>query len=118
MPGLYVSCGSRLVETAAEPLVAEAAHLVYDGEKRAPLVGQRVLDARRRLGVALARDDLLRLEPAQPLRERPRADPGARALELREPPRTLGEVVDDEHRPLRADDLGSARDRARGRGMH
>src|SRR6187200_1552655 len=66
-----------VVDAAAEPLVAEAAHLVHDGEESFALRGERVLDARRRLRVALARDDLLRLEPPQPLRERPRADPFA-----------------------------------------
>ena len=37
----------RVVHAAAEPLVAEAAHLVHDGQERAALLRQRVLDARR-----------------------------------------------------------------------
>src|SRR5688572_14845696 len=115
VPTAAIRTALRSVHPAAEPLVAEAAHLVDDGEERATLLRERVLDARRRLRVALPRHDLFRLEPAQPLGERARADPLARALELREPARALGEVVDDEHRPLRADDLGGAGDRA-GRG--
>src|SRR5204862_3953578 len=88
-----------------EPRVAEAAHLVDDRQKRLALVRQFVLDTRRRLGVAPAHDDALVLESPQPLRERPRADPAARVLALREPARTLREVVHQERRPLRADDL-------------
>ena len=68
-------------------------------------------------GVAVPGDDALLLEPAQPLGERPRADAGAGVLELGEPARPLGEVVDEQRRPLRADDLGRARDRA-GRVVH
>ena len=113
MPTLRRNLG--VVDAAAEPLVAEAPHLVHDGEESFALRGERVLDARRRLRVALARDDLLRLEPPQPLRERPRADPFARALELCEAAGPLREVVDDEHRPLRADDLSRARHGARRR---
>ena len=37
---------SGVMDATAEPLVAEAAHLLHDGEERAPLVRQRVLDAR------------------------------------------------------------------------
>ena len=54
----------------------------------------------------------LLLEQAQPLGQRPRADAGARVLELGEPARPLGEVVDEKGRPLRADDLRAAGDRA------
>ena len=42
--------GLRVVNPAAEPLVAEAAHLVDDGEERTALLRQRVLDPGRRLG--------------------------------------------------------------------
>ena len=47
------------------------------------LLGQLVLDPRRRLGVAAANDDPLGLEPAQPLGERARAD--ARCRRARAP---------------------------------
>ena len=76
--------GARpLAAVVDEPLVPEAAHLVDDRQERLALRGQLVLDARRRLGVAAADDDLLLLERAQPLRERPRADALAGVLELR-----------------------------------
>ena len=57
-------------------------------------------------------DDLLGLEPAQPLGERARADPGARVLDLGEAPWPLGELVDDQDRPLGADDLRAGSHRA------
>ncbi len=63
------------MDLAAEPLVAEAAHLVDDRQQRPALPGQLVLDPRRRLRVAPPDDDVLRLEPAEALGERPRADP-------------------------------------------
>ena len=55
--------------------MAEAAHLVDDRQQRRALLGQLVLDPRRRLRVAPPDDDVLRLEPAEALGERPRADP-------------------------------------------
>ena len=57
-------------------------------------------------------DDRLLLEHPQPLGERPRADPGTRVLQLGEAARPLGEVVDQQRRPLRTDDLGGGGDRA------
>ena len=72
-----------------------------------------LLDARRRLRVALPYDHAFGLEPAQPLRERARADPAAGVLELGEAARALGKVVHEEGRPLGADDLGARRHRAR-----
>src|SRR6188472_3139094 len=96
------------MHVAAEPVVAEAAHLLDDRLQRLALLRQLVLDARRRLGVAAADDDSFRLEPAQPLRQRPRADPRTRVLELGEPARSLGEIVDEKNRPLRPDDLAVA----------
>src|SRR3990170_1184588 len=63
---------SGVVHAAAEPVVAEAAHLVHDREERLTLRRQRVLDPRRRLRVAVADDDALGLEPAQALGQSPR----------------------------------------------
>jgi hypothetical protein len=40
-------CRLRLVDAAAEPLVAEAAHLLDDGKERAAFLRQGVLDTRR-----------------------------------------------------------------------
>ena len=106
------SFGVSRMNLAAEPLVTEAAHLGDDRPERRAFLGQLVLDTRRRLRVAPPHDDPLGLEPAQTLRQRPRADPRARVLELGEAPRAFREVVDDEDRPLRADDLARRGDRA------
>src|SRR3954469_11710917 len=100
---------------AVEPAVAELTHRVDDRQQGLALRRQLVLDARRRLGVAAALDDSFALELAQPLGERARADPRARVLELREPARPFREVVDEERRPLGADDRGR-RCNATGRG--
>src|SRR5207244_13627007 len=72
-----------------QPVVSEPSHLVDDRQQRLALVGELVLDAGRRLRVAPPDDDALLLERAEPLGERPRADPAARVLELREPARAL-----------------------------
>ncbi len=92
-----------------EPVVAEVAHRLDDRQERLALLRQLVLDPRRRLGVALPQDDPLDFECAESFRERPRADPRQGALEVREPARALGEVVDEDGRPLRADDVRGAR---------
>ena len=61
----------ELVKLWAEPEwatrqvgVTEPPHLLDDREQRGALIGQLVLDARRRLGVAVAQDQLLLLERA------------------------------------------------------
>src|SRR6478736_9648296 len=95
-----------------DPLVPEAAHLVDDRQERLALLGQLVLDARGRLGVAAADDDLFLLERAQALGERSRADALAGVLELREAARAFREIVDEHGSPLRAEDLGAGCDRA------
>ena len=76
------------------------------------LLGELVLDAGRRLGEAVALDDPLLLEHVQPLRERARADARARVLELGEAARALREVVHDQGRPLRADQVRGGGDGA------
>src|SRR5207245_2063504 len=96
----------------AAPAVTEAAQLLDERQQRGPVVRQRVLDARRRLGVAPAEDQLLVLECAEPFGERARADAGARVLELGKAAWPLGEVVNEQRRPLGADDLGAGGDRA------
>src|SRR5579885_589008 len=83
-----------------QPLVAERPHLLDDRQERRPLRGQLVLDPRWGLRVARADDHPLDLEHVQALGARPRADPRAGVLELGEPARPLGEVVDDERGPL------------------
>src|SRR5439155_26016957 len=84
-----------------EPGMPEAAHLLDDRQQRLAFSGQLVLDPRGRLRVAVPLDDALVFEGAQALRQGPRADPGARLLELRGAPRPLGELVDEQGRPLR-----------------
>ncbi len=106
---------SMLVGRLDEPAMAEVAHLVDDRQERTALVGQLVLDPRRVLVVAAALDDPLLLEGAQALREGPRADPGARVLELREAACALREVVHEQRRPLRADHVRARGDGAGGR---
>src|SRR3954451_10568645 len=102
----------RVRASARQPLVAEPAHGVDDRQERLALLREGVLDPRRRLWVALPLEDPVGLERAQPLGERARADALARTLELREAARAFGEIVDEQRRPLRADDLGGRCDRA------
>src|SRR2546426_10137530 len=68
----------------SEPFAPEAAHVLNQRQERAPLLGERVLDTRRDLGVSLALHDALVLEGPKAKRERARADAGERALELAE----------------------------------
>ena len=95
-----------VVVAAGQPRVTELAHRVDDRQERRALLRQLVLDARRRLGIAAPLEHSLLLECAQTLGEGARADAAARLLELREAPRPFGEIVDEQGRPLRADDLG------------
>ena len=78
------------MRAAAEPRVAEAPHLADDRQQRRALLRQVVLHAGRRLRVAPAHEDLLRLQPAKALGERARADPRAGAS-TRRTARALGE---------------------------
>jgi Iron-dependent Transcriptional regulator len=86
-----------------QPVVAEAPHLVDDREQGDAFLRQLVLDPRGRLGIALAQHHTMPLQRMQALRERAWADPGASVLELGEPAWALGEVMDDQRRPLRSD---------------
>src|SRR6185312_8779460 len=104
---------ARRLAAVDDPLVAEAAHLIDDRQERLALLGQLVLDARRRLGVAAADDDPRVLERSKALGERSRADALAGVLELREAARAFREIVDEHGRPLRAEDLSAGGDRAR-----
>src|ERR1700676_4373516 len=74
----------RLRGLLAEPAATVLAHALDDREQIEPLPRQRVLDARRHLGVGVALDEAVLLERAQAQGERPRADAGERALELAE----------------------------------
>ena len=80
------------------------------GTQRLALGRERVLDPRRHLGIGVALDDALLLERPQPQRQRPRADAGERALELAEAAAALGQIADDEDRPLAADDVRGGAD--------
>jgi hypothetical protein len=92
--------------------MAEATHLMHDGEKRTPLLGQGVLDPRWRLRIALAPDEPFRLEPTEAFGQGARADACTGTFELCEAARPLGEIVNEEDRPLGAHDLGSSSDGA------
>src|ERR1700733_11667570 len=74
----------RLRELLADPATTVLAHALDDRQQIAPLVGQRVFDPGRNLGVGVALDDPILLERPQTQRQRARADPGERALELAE----------------------------------
>jgi hypothetical protein len=108
--------GGRQVVTVAvlrhEPFVSEAAHLFDDRKKTSALLVQLVFDARRRLRIAPADDEVLLLEHAEPLGERPRADAWTGPLQLGEAPGSFGEIVDEDGGPLGADDVRRARNRA------
>ena len=105
-----VACDGGLTAPSASHCSPNDAHVVDDRQQRAALVRQRVLDARRDLGERLALDDARLLEVAQAQRQRARADPAERALELAEARVALREVADDEQRPLGADDVRGAAD--------
>ena len=89
------------------------AHAIDDRQQVDPLLGQRVLDARRDLGVGVALDDPVLLERPQAKRQRAGADPRERALELAEAAAPGGEVTHEQQRPLAADQLGRVDDGTR-----
>ena len=121
-PGGYARCAGATSgwrqSSDAELLAAVAAHVLDQRDQRPALGGQRVLDPRRHLRVGVPLDDALLLERPQPQRQRPRADAGERALELAEAATALGEIADDEDRPLPADDVRGGADRAAGIASH
>src|SRR3954451_5996357 len=98
----------------AEPLAAVATHVVDQRHERLTLGGERVLHPGRDLRIGVPLDDGLLLERPQPQRQRARADPRQRPLELAEPAPTLGQIADHEDRPLTADDVRGRADGARG----
>src|SRR5688500_3475680 len=109
--GIGLELGGRwLALVSVEPCLAIGAHVVDQRHERLALVGERVLDARRHLGVRVAFDDAVLLEAAKTKRERSRADSGERPLELAEPLGATREVANDEKGPLAGDDLGGATD--------
>src|SRR5215813_6133762 len=80
-----------------------------------PLVGQRVLRPWGVLSVELPRDDPVLEQTTEPARERIRADPLERALEILKLPGPLEqEVSQDQNRPGFADDVERASDWAGG----
>src|SRR3954466_16212645 len=93
-----------------EPVAAVRAHPLDDRHERLALVRQRVLHPRRDLGEGLPLDDSLLLERAQAQRERAGRDALERALQLAEARAAVGEVTDQEDRPLAAEDLGTCAD--------
>src|SRR4029079_4882366 len=99
--------GGLAVVRDAEPAGAVLAHVVDQGRQGPTLLGQRLLDPGRHLGIGVALDDAAILERPQPQRQGPWADPVEGALELAEATVAVGEVTDDQQRPLARDDLGT-----------
>ena len=95
-----------------EPFVSEGTHLLDDAKEASALLGQLVLDSRRRLRIAPADDDVLLLEHAEPLGECPGADAWTGPLQLGKAPGPFGEIVYQDSGPLGADDVRRTRDRA------
>src|SRR5579884_1120847 len=88
----------RLGALVVQPTGAVGAQRLERRQRGAPLRGQLVLDAGRDLGVLRARQHLLLGQLAQARGQEPRAH--ARELrELREAPRTIGEVDDEQQGP-------------------
>ena len=88
--------------SSSQPLAAVDAHRLDDRDQRAALLGQRVLDARRDLGVRLARDDALLLERPQAQRERARRDArraSARARRSATRPSARSRITSSVHLP-------------------
>ena len=52
-----VTIRSLFLAAAAKPLIAVGAHRVNQRRQRLPLLGERIFDARRHLGVGLAAND-------------------------------------------------------------
>ena len=98
--------------TGNEPVRAELSHLADDRQERPALLGQLVLDAGRRLRIAVPGDDAGLLERPQTVGERSRAHSLADAFELSETARSAAELVDEQRCPFRSDDLAGGRDRA------
>src|SRR5215813_8815645 len=85
------------------------------GAEGPSLVGQRVLRPRRVLSVELPCDDAVLEQTTEPARERVRADPLERALEILKLPGPLEEEVSqNQNRPGFADDVERASDWAGG----
>ena len=60
--GFYGRAAGREIALHPEPVASERAHVLDQRQQRAALRREHVLDARRHLGVGLARDDALLLE--------------------------------------------------------
>src|SRR5512146_3282129 len=101
-------CGGRRLLAAAEPAIAIRAHGVNQVCQCLTLLGQRVLDLGRHLGVGAAMQHALTLERREPLGKRLGADANQRALELAETLRASRQVAEDEERPLAAHNLSCA----------
>jgi len=82
-----------------------------DHPELAPLVGQRVLRARRVVGVEPARHERVLLHQLEPIRENVGRDPREALLEILEPPRAPQHVPDEQKGPPVADQLERLRDR-------
>src|SRR5437868_7076172 len=86
-----------------QPLVAAAREPGEHGQQLAGALGELVVDARRNLAVALAREEAVGDHAVEPRAELLGRDARKDPLELDEPPGAGREVADDQQRPLVAD---------------
>src|SRR5205085_3326717 len=71
-----VGLGHRVaIALGTEPLAPVLAHVLDQRHEGATLLGQRILDSRRHLGICLALHDPLLFQGAKPQRQRARTDP-------------------------------------------
>src|SRR5579875_2621510 len=105
------AAGRFVILAVYQPALAVAAQLIDQRQGCPPHLGQRVLNSGRDLAVLPPADDTGSIECTQP----PREDTGAhagRSLKLVEATASGFEITQDEERPVVAEELGGARDRA------
>ena len=95
-----------------EVVVSPEAHGVDDGLCAPSMVAERVLDARRHLGIDAAVDQASGLELAQGAGEHLVGHVRDESLQIAEPPCSAGEPVEDDQVPPSAQDFQSGRQRA------
>ena len=93
---------------APRPVVAPARERAEHRHQLARALGQLVVDARRHLAVALARQQAVGDHAVQPRAQLLGRDAGQHPLQLDEPARAGGEVTDDQQRPLVAHEVERA----------
>ena len=105
-PTLTSSPGARC---GPRPVVAPLGERAEHGHQLARALGQLVVDARRYLAVALAREQAVGDHAVEARAQLLGRDAGQHALQLDEATRACGEVADDQQRPLVADQIEGPR---------